>query len=1174
MNMNGTTVRTARRWLLLPGAALLASTAPTWAQQAPANITPAQLQRYDTNKNGRLDPSELSAMEADQKAAAAAPTAAGASTADDSTVRLSPFEVNEANKGYYATNTMSGTRLNTKLEDLGSSISVVTKQQMSDFAMLDLNDIFAYESGTEGTGNYTAFDVDRNGMVTDQIQNNPQGANRIRGIGSANISLGGFATSGRVPVDPSAIDAVEISRGPNSSIFGLGEGSGTVNLVASTANVSREASSLELRLDDLGGWRTALDLNRPIIKGKLAFRVSGVYQHDAYQQKPSGFDSKRLNTMLRFQPFKDTTLRASFQTYRGSGTRASAVTPRDAVTYWKSLGSPAWDPIANAVTVNGVTTVLTGTTNPTGLAGQNFSDPILFVDGGIKLWTIGRLPSATATDGPNNTGGTSRLLESIAEPVRTGRPLFSTLAGVSSKSVYDYSKINLAGPNNITDSTDTSTVEFEQYLLNTDRNKIAVQLAWQREDADRLNRNVIGQASATAASYYLYVDPNTKLLDGRANPYFGRPYVGVGEPVTESQPYVRDSYRAQGAYILDLTQEQGWKKWIGRQQLLGYYEERKSKTFRYRFRDAMISDNPIYAPAGVPKANQSGTVARLATRGYYHFYAGDNIGANVDYAPSGYKLGDYDFQWYNPQANGGAGAWVTDKATLGTSGINEGTAGSFAVLNLIKTKGAMLQSNLFEDRLVTTFGRRSDENRNRNQRPSVLKANGWEFDYAAMNGWAADPKLDDGDPLWALRSGDTKTSGVVVKPFRGWGAIDRTRSQGGLMGFAADLLSGLTGYYNTSNSFRPETPAISILLTDLPNPTSDGKDYGITLNIGNKFVLRANKYSTKQINSRAGQSAIFATRTLRVDFANFAGNNDAISLQRQARNWLGPNGPNGANGLTGPALEDAVANLMGLTPAQLAQFNNNVISETSDVIAKGNEYEVSFNPNNFWTLRANLTRQESIDANLSPNIPAWIKQRIPIWEKIVDPRAVAAGFPVGTTWLDTGYNGDNPQVGSGTPRTFLTNNVVNPLAIVQATEGKARPQTREWRFNLNTSYRLAGMFENKHLKRMSVGGAVRWESKGAIGYYGIPIGGSLEAATQLDPNRPIYDKAHAYFDGFATYNTRLLNDKIRAKFQLNVRNIQESKAHLQAVGAYPNGVGHTFRIINPRTFIFTTTFDL
>ena len=424
--MNGTTVRAARRWLLLPGAALLASTAPTWAQQAPANITPAQLQRYDTNKNGRLDPSELSAMEADQKAAAAAPTAAGASTADDSTVRLSPFEVNEANKGYYATNTMYGTRLNTKLEDLGSSISVVTKQQMSDFAMLDINDIFAYESGTEGTGNHTDFAIDRNGMVADNIQNNPQGANRVRGGSAANISMDNFATSGRVPIDPINIDAVEISRGPNSSIFGLGQGSGTVNTITASANLSRETSTVETRVDSTGGYRASLDLNRPLLRDKLAIRANTVYQHDAYRLKPAGAVERRYNFMVRAQPFKNTNIKASYQVYDFFGTRPNSLTPRDAVSYWEASGRPTWDPIATAVTVNGVTTVA-GSTTPLSLSLSSFNArPALFVEptGQITLWEIQQMPAATATNGANNVGGTQRLLETAADPVRTNHPLY------------------------------------------------------------------------------------------------------------------------------------------------------------------------------------------------------------------------------------------------------------------------------------------------------------------------------------------------------------------------------------------------------------------------------------------------------------------------------------------------------------------------------------------------------------------------------------------------------------------------------------------------------------------------------------------------------------------------------------------------------------------------------
>ena len=428
-----------------------------------------------------------------------------------------------------------------------------------------------------------------------------------------------------------------------------------------------------------------------------------------------------------------------------------------------------------------------------------------------------------------------------------------------------------------------------------------------------------------------------------------------------------------------------------------------------------------------------------------------------------------------------------------------------------------------------------------------------------MNGWAGD---------WALRSGKTKTSGVVAKPFRGWGFVERQRSAGGAQRWLGEFLSGVTGYYNKSDSFRPETPAISITLKDLPNPSSVGKDYGVSINLGNKFVLRANKYETNQINSRAGQSAVLATRAGRIDFAPFKGENDALALQRQARNWVNPTGA-----LTPEQVTTAVAAVMKLPESYLETINANTVTETSDVKARGNEYELSFNPSNYWTLRANLTRSESMDANLSPNIPAWLALRLPVWETIIDPRT-------GTKWLDTIYSGDLPNgtavrgTTTTTPGGFLIGNVLNPLRLAQVTEGKARAQIREWRFNLNTSYRLAGLFENAHLKRMSVGGGVRWESKGAIGYYGVPINGDVAAATELDPNRPIWDKSHAYFDAFATYTTRLFRDKIRARFQLNVRNIQESKAHLQAVGAYPNGQPHTFRVIDPRTFIFTTTFDL
>jgi len=43
--------------------------------------------------------------------------------------------------------------------------------------------------------------------------------------------------------------------------------------------------------------------------------------------------------------------------------------------------------------------------------------------------------------------------------------------------------------------------------------------------------------------------------------------------------------------------------------------------------------------------------------------------------------------------------------------------------------------------------------------------------------------------------------------------------------------------------------------------------------------------------------------------------------------------------------------------------------------------------------------------------------------------------------------------------------------------------------------------------------------------------------------------------------------------QLNVRNLQEG-GRLQAISAYPNGRPGAFRIVDPRQFILTATFDL
>ena len=95
--------------------------------------------------------------------------------------------------------------------------------------------------------------------------------------------------------------------------------------------------------------------------------------------------------------------------------------------------------------------------------------------------------------------------------------------------------------------------------------------------------------------------------------------------------------------------------------------------------------------------------------------------------------------------------------------------------------------------------------------------------------------------------------------------------------------------------------------------------------------------------------------------------------------------------------------------------------------------------------------------------------------------------------------------------------------------------------------------------------------QGAIGFYGVQ---QLPASiTDYDIKRPIWDKPHTYVDALIGYRTRLFADKIGATFQLNVRNLQEG-GRLQPFAANPDGTVYQYRIIAPRQFILSATFEL
>jgi hypothetical protein len=1145
---------------------------------------------------------------------------ADGSTTQEKVLELSPFTVVAENNGYYQGNTMSGTRMNSKIEDLGQSITVMTKEQMIDFAMLDINDVFDHMASTEGTNSYSEFVTDRTGAVVDNVSLSPNTANRVRGVGSANIAFNNIATTGRVPVDPLWMDSLELSRGPNANIFGLGNASGTVNQVPATANLTRDFTRVELRGDSYGGWRGSFDVNRMIFSNKLAVRASYAHQHTAFIRKPSGEDARRQSFQVKYQPFKNTTLSASWYGYKNASVRPNFTTPRDYFTDWIEAGRPMWNPVTRLITfadgrimgngnVVGSTTPYSGTPavftggaegrsifqigapgevpywtrsryagNPTTPAGNNFSttDPFAATATGIGLVTMGASDTYTATQQP--------LYNSVARPI-------------SDQSIYDWEEINLAGNSKAWDDVDTYLVQLDQIFLNSSRQTLAVQATFMREDAKRLENQPMGPASVNSNVGQLQPDVNSHYLDGTPNPYAGRPYLRSSEPYLRDRPMLWDTSRVQAVYRFDFSKNDGLSKWLGTQQVLGYYEYKDQQNRNYTYRHTAVGADSgwqqkyINANALLGVNSQTNVDPRYTfapgnfSRIIEQYYVGFTPGRGIEFAPNYFPEGSILPYVWGPSS----GAMIKTTTGIGWTPAPGSGGGLSNVNTRVKTKGGLLQSTFLDGKLVGTFGLREDQVFDRNAPLATLTPDLRGYEFEASNQWNSG---------WRAARGKTKSFSLVARPFRDLRFFQsRVESGSGIGKFLAEAVSGLSLTYNKSDNFIAQGPAYDLFLNQLPNQTGTSKDIGFWLNmLEGKLSIRYTKFDTLQLAKRDGDISTMAQRILR--YEGFIAN-DAYNLRTQTTAWL-----NGL-GTGGTATDEQIAAAIKMP---IEQYNglqtiatNGTYAAVNDVQSKGHELEINYNPNRHWTVSASVTKTESINTAAGAAVDDYIAARMPIWTTLEDPRftqttATINGVttPISATNIPTGATGHllwwnilgtqfNALAGYNATNSAATNfagNVNAPMAVFRALIGRPRPQIREYSAKFSTKYNLAGISDHKILKNMSVGGSVRYASKGSLGHYGMGYTDGMDLTLaanrilELDPNRPIYSDPETYVDLFVTYSTKLFGDKVRAKFQLNVKNVGESGGRLQPTSAFFDGRASTYRIVDPRQFILSASFDL
>ncbi len=1257
--------------MVVPACALLLAVSSAWAQEAPAPSTAAQ------------------------PSAPTATTTATAPAAGQEVVKLSPFVVNTTkDAGYFAENTLAGSRINTNLGDLAASITVVTKQQMEDTASVDINDIFKYEANTEGSSTYQPSIIDR-GTVKDALAGYSFGnngntttnaqSNRIRGLNAPDAAINNYATNNRIPLDEYNIQSVEISRGPNSLLFGLGTPSGIVNSNTAQAALNRDTTTVTVRTDQNGSYRSSIAINRSLIPDKLAVYAAALYDNRQFERKPSRDLYRRQYGAITWKPFKNTTIRAMAENYRNDANRPNFFTPRDGITPWLQAGRPQYDPVTRKVTIPGSVNVPAGVVLgslstitpflPTG-NGQVLGPYVTYTLSAGYVSTVNRILGVNAfsaltsplyvpgiaTDTSHTTpsrmidnGATvayfNRTAATFYAPVWTspatsapsanslgwlaGNPRYDiadrywtmstfwpapspvingsqttvvnnavrlnsysswNVPGVTNKAIYDWTKYNTLQTNWAQIRAANYNVEFEQQITPN----LFFTAGWFRQDIDEVDNYTLNQLQGAT----LYIDPNVNYLDGVKNPYFGLPYIyeGQGGGIdTFYQPQTDDNYRAMLVYDLDLTQHRNWTKWLGRHRFIGTWQEQDSLATTERWRIGFVGgdqDASLRYVRNPMLYNQATWSNTALVRHFYMASPGDAQAAVT------HSTGFYGNQGWNGPTTGTIEVWNYNNNTFQNDNVIEQTAfadnGSFRTQRQVEGTQFAMQNYLWDNRLITTFGWRHDDYRARITTSGALTNIKGQVTSVALgpdllyqNGFTGQINHDRVMSRWGRwdkLAGSTKTLGGTLRPLQGWEFVRRIGGEGS---FVSQLLEGLTLYYNQSNNFNPpSTYQTDYFFRPLPKPTGKEKDYGIGVSLfNNKLVGRITWFETQNLNERTSAAGTLLTRLAYSDTTTglyWAAAVERIRLAMAAGKTL--------NDLSDPNSmfqnsnwnSDAVWNISSVDEQQklyqlinlpYLYYSGLSLGATQQSKSKGTELQVTYNPNPDWTMKLTASKAEAIYNDVAPQYDEWLAVRLPVWQSLtstvpdfVDPNN-SRRWSLRNFWTGYGFTSvalaENTD-GNTSPQAYFNNVVVSQVATAKALEGAVTPDQRIYHAAFITNYN----FSHGRFRGWSIGGAERWESKAAIGYYGR-VGDPTQPSVVnvADISRPVWgDSGNYYTDLWIAYTRKILSGKVVMSVRLNCNNATES-GRLYATQANFDGSPWAYRIIDPRQWILTAKFS-
>ena len=1053
--------------------------------------------------------------------AAVAQTVREAAQEPEDSVILSPFEVRtEQDRGYLATNTLAGSRLNTSLRDTPASISVMTKEFLDDIGALSVTNAMSYavNGGYDiNTGDTTNRGGDTGNRLFERDYNF-----QVRGYRSATQTRNYFIT----PLDGDTynIERIDVARGPNSLLFGIGGPSGVINSTVKQAQPRRNFGQVTLLTGSFDKQRASLDVNQGLLDGRFGVRVNLLYQQaDGYHDFEAD-DQKRGALALTWRPADNTTVRVTGEMGKLDQNRVRPWSAVDNYSRWYAAGRPMFafgtpqSPAGNLAPVQTPAVIndqnfaqSQSTAHLGGMANGRTVDEFRTAQtGNYNLFMDGPLAGRTLFLGgdPSLGGGAGSFRGARYYRVSNGWGNvtgFDTPFPVRDESIYPR-RANIAGPGQRTEiDYHVMGATIEQRV---GRN-LTLEATVNRTRREGLNHSVLGfsQISVTfdATAYlptfrndYTYAaslgGPTTtgqgrgalnfgstypNLLTGEVeanpvggglipNPNAGKMIVGYNPSYSKAEQ-INDDARVSASYNLDLG------RW-GNHNLLAFVtrseQDLEQQSFSTGNLDPQRASQNVSLNVPLRYVHVDPNSPNRAERGVPDPWKSPAPTSNVIYGVSSVVPGQpYRSEFYTPEfyrSNWSTGLRKNDAAALAT------------------------HSSFFEDTLIFTVGGRRDRIRTYSQGRVV-------------------------DPTTQI------TTGLNAQTFN-LNEYGNTYSVGAVYHLPFERFRWLSVFANKSTNFQDQANALRFEDEQVRRTMEIGPLKGI----GKDFGLKA---STPDGRYNATLTRFY------VDQANVSsgvGSSNVVAYINAIWTTIQNNGPETVQ-----------------TDVQNPSGHHVGGNETRTQAAEGWELEFTANPTDSWRVTFNISKSDNVVTDLGHNVTAYIDKHRSEWVSNASlnyDTSLAPGF--------LNNPGGSNSIGA---LVHALDNVFIPF--IKGNEGLSLVGIRPWNANLFTSYR----FNDSWLKGLTVGGGVNYRGPQIIG---------IRSPTEADPTNEMF-KGHVYYqvNGMLGYEFRL-RDRHAIRLQLNVDNLLDND-DLQVLTSNYNpttGTINKFYYHNlPRTYTLSAT---